>query len=447
MPQRFLKQFKKLEKIEPNPAWSQITRNFLVNRASHDTLGKESSWAVNFRLFTAVWLTKLIPSPVKIVSVLVIFSLVGGIGLAAEASYDPYSSAYALKRVVENVQLALITSPEGKAKFNLRLVDKRTEEIIKLAVSSDISTEDKAAPIKTVAASLKQNINEAKTSLEAIKETAPEEPEEMVKLAKVITEKTQETIEGLEKVKETGLSDNVDKTVTEAQTAVEEAQSASLEVLVKGVAEQTVSEEIVSKDQVKDLLNTTIERENKKIEQISQSVSQVKPTEMVNGSEVEKKVDVDKLAEVTQKSKVSKEILKDAEQLLEADKLAEAFSQVQTSSEINKESKSVVAKVEDALQSEKAKNIQEQQNNGASATNSQDLLIKDGSGEIKSGLDVTSSTTTTSTIKVNLEDQAAKFSPTVDLLEDSSSSNKVLDTFTEEVRAETEKEAENQEAR
>src|SRR3989344_5225299 len=293
--ERLLKQFNRLQKTGPALDWSENTRSFLVNRVKTDTLAKDHYWLADFKVFSLIWIRKIMPSPVKMISVLTVFSMILGTSMVAEAEYLPKGRPlYAVKRTFEKIELVLAVSPEKETKVNLKHVGKRQAEAVKISHKSTISETEKAGNLKIVVKSLEQNINAVK--------------------------------DDLEKVKETMNSKEVDKTVGEAQEKVEAVAVASLEVLVENSAEPQVSDQVISKNEVKDIINSTIERESNKINKIEDKV------EVANG-EKPTATDKEELSQVTANSTKSHEILKEAQTLLAGDLLKEALDKVKESKE------------------------------------------------------------------------------------------------------------------
>ena len=347
--ERLLKQFNRLQKTGPALDWSENTRSFLVNRVKTDTLAKDHYWLADFKVFSLIWIRKIMPSPVKMISVLTVFSMILGTSMVAEAEYLPKGRPlYAVKRTFEKIELVLAVSPEKETKVNLKHVGKRQAEAVKISHKSTISETEKAGNLKIVVKSLEQNINAVKDNLEIVKDEA-KNPEETAKLAKEVNQKTTETIDDLEKVKETMNSKEVDKTVGEAQEKVEAVAVASLEVLVENSAEPQVSDQVISKNEVKDIINSTIERESNKINKIEDKV------EVANG-EKPTATDKEELSQVTANSTKSHEILKEAQTLLAGDLLKEALDKVKESKEKTGVSQKVVSKLEDAAGTATANN-------------------------------------------------------------------------------------------
>lgn len=347
--ERLLKQLNRLQKAGPALEWSENTRSFLVNRVKTDTLAKEHFWFADFKVFSFVWLRKILPSPVKIVSVLTIFGMILGTGMVAEAEYLPKGRPlYAVKRTFEKIELVLAVSPEKETKVNLKHASKRKDEAIKISEKADLSEEQKVGNLKKVVKSLEQNISAVKDNLEIVKDEA-KKPEETAKLAKEVNQKTTETINDLEKVKETMDTKEVDKTVGEAQEQVEAVAVASLEVLVENSAEPQVSNQVISKNEVKDIINGTIERENNKISKIEDKVE-------VANAEKPTATDKKELTEVTENSTKSHEILKEAQAFLDDDLLKEALDKVKESKEKTEVSQKVVSKLEEAAEAASVEN-------------------------------------------------------------------------------------------
>jgi len=236
MPERLLKQFKKLDQTGPSAEWQEGVRDFLVKRVSQNTITKKASWQSSLEIFSIVWVRKLLPSPVKMITALIILTLVGGTGLMAQASYIPSGAFYTAKRFGENVQLVFAITPQSETKINLKFAEERKKEAVKLAKKEDIKPEEKKEYINTVVKSLKQNISAAQTSLDIVKEREKEnQNSDTIKLTKELTENVSQNIDDLEEVKAIVSIKEVKAVVTQVQNELEKVEDDSLKDLIKEV--------------------------------------------------------------------------------------------------------------------------------------------------------------------------------------------------------------------
>jgi hypothetical protein len=200
--------------------------------------------------------------------------------------------------------------------------------------------------IKTVAKSLAKDIGAAQSSLDVVKDNTNTAPSETAQLAKQITQNVQENIQALNEVKAVASSQNIDQTVTEVQNTIELAENASLAVLIDSAQNDKVNEDIISKDEVKEILNNKINRTSDKIQEMSKKVDAIDATEVEkNETSTEVKKVVTELAE---RSTEAQKILGDAKQLLASGSLSKTLDKVKESTEIADKSKELLVKAENA---------------------------------------------------------------------------------------------------
>lgn len=123
--------------------------------------------------------TRSVPSPFAptlmtwlrpTVALALIFMVGGGVASASESSL-PGSPLYPLKvRVVEPIQAALTTSPEGRADFEIERASRRLEEFAYVSSLPDSNGDSDAS----LAASLHQHVEDARESIADLTEAGDE---------------------------------------------------------------------------------------------------------------------------------------------------------------------------------------------------------------------------------------------------------------------------------
>ncbi len=361
MPERLCKQFNKLQKTGPSPEWTANTRNFLINRVKQDTLGNEPSWAFSFRLNSMVWVKRVMPSPVKVVSFFIVIGLVGGTNMVAQAEYIPKRPLYTVKRTFEKIELVMALTAKSETKVNLKHATKRKEEAVKLAKKEDFAPGEKTENINTVVKSLEQNISAANNSLEIVKESEKDH-QGTVELAKEFTKNISDNIEDLNEVKEA--SKEVKEAVEEAVEEMEKAEESSIQILIDEVENkpalpeegEEIIYEVISEEEVKEILNNKIERTDKNLKEIeeeievpSQEQEPLLPEETVENIDSEETVAIQEVKENSEEAQVKVEEVK---VLINDGMLSEALEKIQETNKINEESKETIAKIEDVSDQE-----------------------------------------------------------------------------------------------
>jgi len=409
MSEQLLKQLKKLERITPSDEWAENTRNFLYQKIERETIGLEPTWTYRFRLFFVVWSRRMIPSPVKMVSVFTILAVMFSANLVVEAEIAPVGALEVVQRSVEKIQLFLAVTPQGEIKVNLNYSHKRQRQALNIASNNDFSPEEKTRHLNKVVKYLEGNVLGAANSLSIAKEDLGDDKQMQGKVAQLaieITKNGQEAVKSLEQVKVSADLKDVDKTVSDAQSVIEESGVASLAVAVEQVQSQQGSDNpVVSTDQVKEVISEVINRENEKIDKIGAKADQVGITEAKNtdNSATEIKDLTKELTGVAVNSEKAKVILDEAKNSLAQDNLSEALDKVKQSTEITKQSTAVVSKIEDISLGKMLNNLSA----STSSTSTININIKE---KIKDKVNQATSTETTPEI---ILPKGAKINPSL----------------------------------
>ncbi|MCX6785467.1 MAG: hypothetical protein NTZ18_01280 [Candidatus Komeilibacteria bacterium] len=340
MPERLLKQLKKLDKVGPSTEWKENTRNFLFNRVKQDTLDYQRSIKDRAQIFSFIWFRRLMPSPVKMMVALVIICLVGATNIAAEAENKPNRLLYDVKLMFEKIPLMMAITSKTEANIYMQYAQKRLEEAKQVSADPSISQQDKQQFISTLVKSAKQNIGAAKDSLDVAKGNGNSAA--VAALAKDVTKNAQETIKTLNKMAEDAL---VNKNVAEARTAIDQAQTASLQVLVDQTA--TPTDRSVSKDEVKGILADSIAIQEDNLNKLDQKIGQLNPQPKPDLNSTTKiEIKRPEIEAVKKTNNQAKDLLEQAKLLLDKGQLAEALDKVKASAEVSSQSSETVAKIE-----------------------------------------------------------------------------------------------------
>lgn len=353
--EKLVNQFKKLQETGPSSEWTKNTRNFLIAKVQQDTLTQEPSCLSQIKLFSNIWFKRMVPSSVKVISIFAIIALIGGTGLVAQAEYIPTRPLYTVKRTLEKIELVLAITAKSETKVHLKHADKRKAEAVKLAKKTSLSTEEKEGLINTVVSSLEQDISAAASSLEIINETNKESGK-VLELAKKITQTINENIGDLDQVKEIASLEGVDESVSEVQSNIEESGNSSLEVLIKEAESLQGDEEVISTDELKQIIYNKIERTSGKINGIYEVIKGINPDEIViykeefrvGTTDIKIQLNVEEVInEAVEKLTGAQEILNQAKLSLEAGSLSEALEKVKKSNEIVIEAEGILAQIVD----------------------------------------------------------------------------------------------------
>ena len=183
-----LKQLHQLQSIQPSPEWKHSERQVLLSKIRIEAFNHEVLKKTNY---TKVWL-KFIATYINPVSwvqsagtgVLSLVFLFGTSVLTVSAAKNslPGEMLYPVKRTVEQVQIALTSSDEGKAKLQVDLATKRAQEFNQVATNVLVSTDVDDYPSKASEKAVEQvqqaiqqiqyQIEETKKALDKVKQSS-----------------------------------------------------------------------------------------------------------------------------------------------------------------------------------------------------------------------------------------------------------------------------------
>lgn len=157
-----LKKLRNTSALSPRPEWFWVTRQELVKKV-------EQHQADRRPLLSLTWLElrySFINFSPKIVSLLVIIGLVGGVVAKANVTIRPDSPYYVVKQTIEEITLAVALNPTDKALLLIKHSQKRQDEAIKLSKDETLKPEEKARFISVAAKAIENNLTAAKANLD-----------------------------------------------------------------------------------------------------------------------------------------------------------------------------------------------------------------------------------------------------------------------------------------
>jgi hypothetical protein len=155
----------------------------------------------------------------------------------------------------------------------------------------------------------------------------------------------------------------VNKNVADARTAIEQTQTASLEVLVDNTAKQ--QDPVISKDEVKGILLESITIQEDALDKLNQKIDQLNPQpkpDKYSTTKIEiKRPEIEAVKKTTLQAK---DLLEQAKLLLDKGELLAALDKVKLSAEVSNKSSETVVKIEQIT----AGNFTENQQNTGNTT-------------------------------------------------------------------------------
>lgn len=157
-----LKKLRNNSTLQPRPEWFWSTRQELVKKVELHQPDRRPLWSLT-------WLEmrySFINFSPKIVSLLVMIGLVGGVVAKANVTIRPDSPYYVVKQTIEEITLAVALNPTDKALLLIKHSQKRQDEAIKLSKDETLKPEEKARFIGVAAKAIENNLTAAKANLD-----------------------------------------------------------------------------------------------------------------------------------------------------------------------------------------------------------------------------------------------------------------------------------------
>ena len=335
MPEKLLRQFKKLEKIEPKAKWLDSTRNFLVLRVKTDSLTFQTPWSFHLRVFLLTWQKKLSPAPSLIFSSILVAGLILGTGFAAQAEHRPNKILYRVRDAVVDMRLALTTSEVKKAEIRLQIVKNRTADALILAQSKDLSSQNKEKHLNTVVTKLKQDLEAASASLDIVQTQSDNSA--VNSLAKQLTENSKDTVDALNQVMIGSETSGVDKKVVkDAIATTEDVEDNALDLLLENNLSEIDGMQL-SADEISVLVNDKIKRTEEKVEKIAEVINQIEAESLATTGNEPTSTSTEDIINLKAKVQEATNYITEAKNLAATNAFKEALLKVKNSNQIIKE--------------------------------------------------------------------------------------------------------------
>jgi len=354
MDRTVLKNLKELKKVEPDFEWSIKTKRYLLSQIKTAEISEATKFSDKLRIITLRLERKFIPSPVKMVAILMVFLMAGGTTLAAKAAI-PGNPFYPIKTKIEKVELILVTSSKKEAKVHLKHAKNRIFEVEQLVKKDDSKKEENIS--KTVK-SLQKDITAAQNSLE-IAEKEKETSNNLVSVAIQLNQGTEEVLEVLNQTAQNVVSEETKQAVSEVAEVTDAVQDNATNLIVDKKEKGEVSDEVVTDDQVKEIVVKNITKIENQLKIVEEKVNQINQDQ-----NAEQTIDPKNVEEISKKLGEAKLVLEEAKKLVEETSLSQVLEKVQESKEITKQTQKDIIKTEEEIskvQEEQQKPVENQQ--------------------------------------------------------------------------------------
>ncbi len=251
-----LKNLKLLSNLEaggtPAHSWRSKNREIFLmqvqNSRQNLPVKEDLSWreqAADYvhMFFDSAWMRRNVfrPSLIALSSLAVVLS---GWIASVSASIDsvPGDMLYPLKRATEAAQLTLSPGAESKTNLQVEFAARRLDEVSKITEAPVAVNND--ANVQYAVQEFKNNMNDVKDNLDALKESAS--PETVAAVAKMVDRKTDEYATQLDKASDS-VSDSVKVDMQSAKNAVEETGVKAVELMVAHTTSLMTMDELKKK--------------------------------------------------------------------------------------------------------------------------------------------------------------------------------------------------------
>jgi len=260
--QYLIKQLNRLnEKVTPDRKWKKAQRQILLSqwRSQVEEVPGAFQLEKEYAIFGAFrWLLK----PVMMLLVLVMGS--GYVGVWASENSLPGDLLYPIKITSEKIQVKLTFDEHKKAELHVELAQKRTEEIKQLKQKETVDSK----VVKETYTKVKEEMSEAKNTLQVIKDKKEAEPENVDAVAVLTSaEKVDEALRNIDESLKNNIGGPVDdeenQLLADALVGVED-----LKADVTAVVKDTVAENpdtLANSTEASEAVNKIIERESQEI--------------------------------------------------------------------------------------------------------------------------------------------------------------------------------------
>lgn len=269
--QYLIKQLEGLNsKVTSDRKWKKAQRQILLSqwRSQVEEVPGAFQLEKEYAIFGVFrWLLK----PVVMLFVLVMGS--GYVGVWASENSLPGDLLYPIKITSEKIQVKLTFDEHKKAELHVELAKKRTDEIKQLKQKENVDTK----VVKETYTKVKEEVSEAKNTLQVIKDKKVSEPEKVDAVAVLTSaEKVDEALRNIDESLKNNIGGPVDdeenQLLAEALVGVEDLKANVTEVVKTAVAANPST--LSTSTEASEAVNKIIERESKEITVKADSLTQ-----------------------------------------------------------------------------------------------------------------------------------------------------------------------------
>lgn len=262
-PAHLRRMFTELRSVKPDSAWVSETREELLQKIG-GTRVAHVGFGQRLRAAAGVFIPHSARSVLRgpLAAVLSGFGLIIGGSMASVSAAEqsvPGDLLFPVKLVSEQTRLALTTDKTDKVRLKGEFVNRRVEEIKKIA-QADVSK--KPERLKEATEMLRRDLNTVKNQLS---DTSVNDPSERVKVAQLVDKASTEAVVGL-KVAKASLPADERPQFAEAEAAAVDTSVKAVNAILDSQTQNEDAKKLVSKEEL-------IESISKKVEGVSEHIT------------------------------------------------------------------------------------------------------------------------------------------------------------------------------
>ncbi len=254
---RLRRMLAELRSVQPDSSWVQSTREALLQKIG----GKEIA-PVSFGERVGLMIRSLMPLPARAALRGPIAAALSGLGLIVGGSMAGVSAAeqsvpgdllFPVKLVSEQTRLVFASDKTDKVRLKGEFVNRRVEEIKKIAQADDIGK--KPQRLKEATEMLRRDLDTVKNQLT---DSSGDSPSERVEVAKLIDKASTEAVVGL-KVAKASLPLEERPQFAEAEAAAVNTSVKAVNAILDSQTQDEAAKKLVSKEELLESINQKVE--------------------------------------------------------------------------------------------------------------------------------------------------------------------------------------------